>query len=137
MEENLLRIKAFNVVFASIIAFGVVYNTARISLSERSRELATLRVIGFTRAEVSVILIAELAVLAIIAIPTGLVIGYGFAWLGTLALNTETQQFPLVVSPSTYAFSITVVLIAAFISGLVVRRKLDHLDLIAVLKSRE
>ncbi|HEY8506372.1 MAG TPA: FtsX-like permease family protein, partial [Gemmataceae bacterium] len=137
IAENLLRFRAFNVVFATIIAFGVVYNAARISLAERSRELATLRVIGFTRAEISLILLGELAVLTLAALPAGLVMGYGFAYLAATANRSELFRIPLVVSPSTYAFAATVVLLAALASGLVVRRSLDHLDLVAVLKAKE
>lgn len=137
IAENLLRMRAFNIIFATIIAFGVVYNTVRISLSERSREFATLRVIGFTRGEVSALLLGELAVLTLIAIPMGLVLGYGFAALTTLGLNTEIYRIPLIVDRSTFAFSATVIMIAALVSGLIVRRKLDHLDLIAVLKTKE
>jgi len=137
VKENQMRIKAINVVFACVIAFGVVYNTARISLSERSRELATLRVIGFTRAEISSILLGELAVLTIIAIPFGLIFGFGFAWFASRAFNTDLYRIPLVVQNSTYAFAATVVLIASLLSGLLVRRRLDELDLVSVLKSKE
>ena len=58
-------------VLAAIIAFGVVYSGARISLSERSRELASLRVLGFTRGEVFRILLFELGFLVVIAQPLG------------------------------------------------------------------
>lgn len=137
LAENLLIIKGFNVVFACIIAFGVVYNSARITLAERSRELATLRVIGFTRGEISFILLGELAVLTLVAIPLGLVLGSIFCAVVTKALETEFQRFPFVISSYTYAFAVTVVLVATVISGLIVRRGLDHLNLVAVLKSRE
>lgn len=137
MAENLLRMRAINLVFASIIAFGVVYNTARIALAERSRELATLRVIGFTRAEVSWLLLGELAVLTVLALPVGMVCGYGLASLAVVALETENQRFPLVIEPSTYAFAAVVVLVAAAATGLTVRRRIDRLDLVEVLKARE
>ncbi len=137
IAENMLRIKMFNVVFACIIAFGVVYNTARIALAERSRELASLRVMGFTRAEISGILLGELAVLVLAALPAGLLIGYGLAALTVLANDAELFRVPLFIRPSTYAFATTVVLLAAAASALVVRRGLDRLDLVAVLKSRE
>jgi putative ABC transport system permease protein len=137
VAENLLQMRTFNVIFAVIIACGVVYNTARISLSERSRELATLRVMGFTRGEISSILLGELGVLTVVAVGLGLVLGYGFAWLAARALATELFRIPLVIHPSTYAFAASVVLAAAVLSGLIVRRRLDHLDLVAVLKSRE
>jgi putative ABC transport system permease protein len=136
IAENLLRMRAFNILFASIIAFGVVYNSARISLSERSRDLATLRVIGFTRGEVSLILLGELAVLTLAAIPVGLAMGTGFAWLMVSALQSRDYRFPLVIEPSTYAFAIAVTLAAAAISGLVVRRRVDRLDLVEVLKTK-
>lgn len=137
MSENLLRMRAFNIAFASIIAFGVVYNAARIALSERGRDLATLRVLGFTRAEISRILLGEVGVIILAGIPLGLLLGYGFAALAVEALETRTQRFPLVVYADTFAYAVSVVLVAALISALVVRRRLDHLDLVAVLKSRE
>jgi putative ABC transport system permease protein len=137
LAGNILLLKTFYLVFACIIAFGVVYNSARIALSERSRDLASLRVLGFTRKEISVILLGELAILTLTAIPFGVAFGYCFAGLLTLALDTETQRFPLIIRPATYAFAVTVILLAALVSGLVVRRRLDHLDLVAVLKARE
>jgi putative ABC transport system permease protein len=123
--------------FATVIAFGVVYNSARISLAERSRDLATLRVIGFTRAEISAILLGELAVLTLAAIPLGLAIGYLFAAWATLGLDTEVYRIPLIVGRQTCGFAVAVVLVGAAVSGLIVRRKLDHLDLVSVLKTRE
>jgi putative ABC transport system permease protein len=135
--EHLLRMRFFNVIFAGVIACGVVYNSARISLAERSRELATLRVIGFTRGEISLILLGELAVLTLVAIPFGLLMGYGFAALATTGFSSELFRLPLIVDRWTYAFAATTVLVAALVSGLIVRRMLDRLDLVSVLKSKE
>jgi putative ABC transport system permease protein len=135
--NNLLTMQAFNVVFACIIAFGVVYNTARVALSERGRELASLRVLGLTRAEISRILLGELALLTCAAIPLGLLFGNRLAGLVCWFMDTELYRIPLIIEPATYSFATTVVLIAAILSGLLVRRRLDHLDLIAVLKTRE
>jgi putative ABC transport system permease protein len=135
--ENLMRMRLINVFFAVTIAIGVVYNAARISLAERSRELATLRVIGFTRGEISAILLGELAVVTLAAIPLGLLIGRGMCGLTAAAVNEELFRIPIVVSKWTYGFATTVILIATILSALLVRRRLDHLDLIAVLKSRE
>jgi putative ABC transport system permease protein len=137
LAENMLRMRFFNVLFGTIIAFGVVYDTARITLSERSREMATLRVLGFTRGEISRMLLGEIAVLTLMAVPFGWLAGYGLARLTVEALQTETQQFPMVVSSATFAFATIVTLAATVVSALVVRRRLDHLDLVAVLKSRE
>lgn len=137
MSENLLRMRLFNVIFASIIAFGVVYNAARVTLSERAWELATLRVIGLTRREVSSTLLGEIGVLTLLAVPTGLVLGNLLSRLTVRALETETQHFPLVIEPATYAKAVITVLAATLISSLVVRRRIDRLDLVAVLKSRD
>ena len=127
----------FNLLFSGVIAGGVVYNAARVSFSERSRELASLRVLGFTRGEISFILLGELAVVTIIAIPVGLLVGYLCAAALVAAFNTELYRFPLVVTSRTFAFAATSVIVAATLSGLAVRRRLDHLDLVAVLKTRE
>lgn len=137
MAENLLITIFFYIAFAAIIAVGVVYNSARISLSERARELATLRVLGFTRAEVSYILLGELAVLTVIAMPVGCGLGYLFA-TGIIELyRTDLMRIPLIVNASTYAVSMLIVLIVTALSGLIVRRQIDRLDLVAVLKTRE
>ena len=137
IAQNMNVLVFFNVLFACIIAFGVVYNAARIILSERSRDLASLRVLGFTRAEVSSILLGEIAVVVIAAVPIGLVIGQLLGmWILKIS-ETELFRFPLIVTPRTRLFAASVVLIAAAISGLVVRRRVDRLDLIAVLKTRE
>lgn len=127
----------FNLMFSCVIAFGVVYNAARVSLSERSRELASLRVLGFTRGEISFILLGELALVTLMAIPIGFLMGYIFAGALVVAFDTELYRFPFVISVRTYAYGATAVLVAATVSGLAVRRRLDHLDLVAVLKTRE
>jgi putative ABC transport system permease protein len=137
VAENQTQMQSIMVMFASVIAVGVVYNTARISLTERSRELATLRVVGFTRFEISVILLGELAVLTIVAVPLGLVLGYGLAALTVRGFETEMYRFPLVVSRSTFGFAALVTVAASVVSALIVRRRLDRLDLVAVLKSKE
>jgi len=127
----------FNVLFSGVIAFGVVYNSARVSLSERSHELASLRVLGFTRAEISLILLGELAVLTLIALPLGALIGYGLGQVILRGFNNEMYRLSFVVSPATVAWAFLVVIAAAFVSGLIVRRRLDRLDLVAVLKRRD
>jgi len=137
MDEMMGVFIFFNILFASIITVGVVYNVARIALSERQHELASLRVLGFTRGEISSILLGELAVLTVLAIPFGLVMGYGFAAFMVAVFDTELYRFPLVIAPRTYAASALVVLLSAAVSGLLVRRRLDRLDLIAVLKVKE
>jgi putative ABC transport system permease protein len=137
MAENMGLMTLLNLVFAGIIAFGVVYNAARITLSERGRELASLRVIGFTIAEISLILLGELAVLTLAAIPPGLFMGYGLAQLIVASVESELYRFPLVATPQAMAWSALTVVVGAALSGLVVRRRLDRLDLVGVLKQRE
>lgn len=137
MDENMGVMLTFNILFAGVIAFGVVYNAARVSLSERSRELASLRVLGFTRAEISVILLGELAVLTLAALPVGALVGH---WLTTLlveSIESEMFRFPAVFNVRAMAVAALTVTAASAISGLLVRRRLDHLDLVGVLKLRE
>jgi putative ABC transport system permease protein len=123
--------------FAVIIAFGMVYNGARITLSERGHELASLRVLGFTRGEIGFMLLGEQAILTLIAIPVGFAMGYGIAGLITIAIDTEIIRFPLFVSARTYTLAFLVVAGSAFLSGYLVRWRLRYLDLVAVLKTRE
>jgi putative ABC transport system permease protein len=137
MAQNMNLQIFFNVMFAGIIAFGVVYNSARISLSERARELASLRVLGFTRAEISLILLGELAFVTVAALPVGALIGYLLGELIMTGFNNELYRLSFTVTPATVSWSFLIVIAAAFFSGLVVRRRLDRLDLVAVLKTRE
>ncbi len=137
MDEMMGVFIFFNILFAAIITVGVVYNVARIALSERQHELASLRVLGLTRGEISSILLGELAVLTLLAVPFGLLMGYGFAAFMVAAFDTELYRFPLVVSTHTYAASALVVLLASAGSSLLVQRRLKHLDLVAVLKIKE
>jgi len=137
MNETMLFFTYVATVFAVIIAFGVVYNSARIALTERSRELASLRVLGMTRAEISYILLGELGILTLMAIPLGLWLGVEMCYFIARNMQNDLYRVPVVLVPSTYAFAVTVVLISASLSGLIVRRRLDQLDLIAVLKTAE
>ena len=137
MAANMSVSIVINLIFAGIIAFGVVYNAARVSLSERSRELASLRVLGFTRAEISLILMGELALLTLVALPVGGVFGYSLSAAIVGMIDSEVYRFPLYVSRQAVALSFLGIIAATVFSGLVVRRKLDHLDLVAVLKIRE
>jgi putative ABC transport system permease protein len=137
MAANMSISIFINLVFAAIIAFGVVYNAARVSLSERSRELASLRVLGFTRGEISLILMGELALLTIVSLPIGALFGYSLAAVIVSSIDSEVYRFPLYVSRGAVAWSCLGILGASAVSGLIVRRRLDRLDLVAVLKIRE
>jgi putative ABC transport system permease protein len=137
MAQNMNLQIFFNVMFAGVIAFGVVYNSARVSLSERERELASLRVLGFTRGEISLILLGELSFVTVAALPVGALIGFALGHLIMTVFNNEVYRLSFTVSAATVAWSFLVVLVAAMASGLVVRRRLDRLDLVGVLKARE
>jgi putative ABC transport system permease protein len=137
MAEHMNLIIAFNVAFAAIIAFGVVYNAARVSLSERSRELASLRVLGFTRDEIGRILRLELAMLTVMSLPVGAVVGYGLGLFIMTIFNNEVYRLPFAITAQSIAWSWITVVSAAALSAVAVRRRLDRLDLVAVLKSRE
>ncbi|MGV3532945.1 MAG: ABC transporter permease, partial [Chthoniobacteraceae bacterium] len=123
--------------FSVVVAFGVVYNSARIALSERSRDLATLRVIGFTNAEVAGVLIGELLMLTVLALPVGLLLGSGIAATIISNVNTESVRLPLVLSAKTYSTAIVIVLVSASISFAIVGQRVRQLDLLSVLKARE
>ena len=125
------------VLFACVIAGGMIYNGARVALSERGRELASLRVLGFSRREVSAMLLGEQAVLTLLSLPLGLALGYGLCQLMVLRFESELFRIPLVLSATTLVFASVTVSLSAVIAGLLVRSKLDRFDLVSVLKARE
>jgi putative ABC transport system permease protein len=124
-------------VLAGAIGFGVVYNSARIALSERGRELASLRVLGFTRGEIAYILLGELALLTLAAIPVGFLVGVGLVGILVVAFRSELYRLPLILTPENYAMGASVVIVSALLSGLLLWLRLGRLDLVAVLKTRE
>ena len=135
--RNVLVFSAILTVFATIIAVGVVYNNARIALAERAWELASLRVLGFTRGEVSAFLLGELALEIALAIPLGMLGGYWLASGIVQLIKNDEFFFPMVIHPPTYAYAVVTVVIAGIVSALIVRRRIDTLDLVGVLKTRE
>jgi putative ABC transport system permease protein len=135
--EMMGTIQAIYFGFAVIVAFGVVYNGARIALSERSRDLAMLRVVGFTHREVATVLIGELALLTLLAVPVGLFIGSQLAGLIVRVSSTESVRLPLVLTPQTYATAALIVFLSSGLSFAVVSRRIRNLDLLGVLKARE
>jgi putative ABC transport system permease protein len=145
MLRNMEEISARNVrimstiltAFASIIAVGVVYNNARIALAERAWELASLRVLGFTRGEVSGLLLGELAMVIGVALPIGMFMGWGLVHTVAELLKSDQFLFPVVIWPRTYAWAALCVLAAGTASALVVRRRIDRLDMVAALKTRD
>ncbi len=137
MAENLLKMVTTNIFFASIISFGVIYNTARIALSERARELASLRVLGLTRKEVAYILFGELGFIALISLPIGLWFGFNLSKAMSNAMETELFRIPLYINNSTYGYSVLVVLISALISFYLVWRQVEGIDLVSAQKGVE
>jgi len=145
MLRNMQEISARNVrimstiltAFAAVISVGVVYNNARIALAERGWELASLRVLGFTRAEVSALLLGEMAISIAIALPAGMVLGWALVHGVSEMLASDQFFFPVAIQPRTYAWAALCVLVAGAGSALVVRRRIDRLDMVAVLKTRE
>lgn len=137
MGENLGIFTAILVVFACVIAFAVVYNAARIALSERGRELASLRVLGFTRREVMGLLLGEQALLTLASLPLGFALGYGACRWMSESYQTDLFRIPLFISMRTYLFAVLVIVVAALGSALIVGRRVVNLDLVAVLKTRE
>lgn len=137
IRENITTMTTLYVVLAVIITFGVIYNSARIQLSERARELASLRVFGFTRGEVSSVLLTELAIVTLLAQPLGWLLGYLFAWMVVKGFESDIYRIPFVVNSDTFASASLVVIVAAIVSALIVRRRIDRFDLVRVLKTRE
>ncbi len=145
MRQNIEDVTARNILvfslvltaFATVIAIGVVYNSARIALAERAWELASLRVLGFTRAEVSGFLLGELLIEIILATPLGMLLGYLLTSGMVNLMKNEEFDFPTVISSATYAYAALSVFVAGVVSALIVRRRVDTLDLVAVLKTRE
>ena len=137
LQETIYIMMSIYAVIGGAIAAGVVYNAARISLTERGRELASLRVLGFTHREVGYILLGELALVALVGIPIGCIGGLALAHLIATAMATELYRIPVVVNPSTLGIAAMIVLFSSTIAALFVVRRVRTLDLIAVLKTRE
>lgn len=135
--ESIGLLQKIYMLFAVIVAFGIIYNSARISLSERSRELATLRVLGFSRGEVGAVLVGELVLLTLVALPIGLALGSGFAKGIITVVNTETVRLPLVLTAANYAFAALVVSVASAVSAVFAARKVAGIDLVSALKAAE
>lgn len=122
---------------AGIITFGIVYNTARIAFSERTRDLASLRVIGFTKTETAFVLLGELAIVVLIALPVGAILGYYLSFAISKGFSTDLYQIPTVFVPESFGFAAIAVLVAAVVSGWLVKNNIDNIDLVSALKTRE
>jgi putative ABC transport system permease protein len=125
------------VLFGAVIAIGVIYNNARIALSERGRDLATLRVLGYTRREISIILLGQLAIHTLLALPLGFVFGFGLATAMMSSVDPEQFRPLTIINPDTYAFASLVVIGSSLATALVIRRRLDTIDLVGALKARD
>jgi len=137
MAENLLKMVATNIMFASFISFGIIYNTARITISERSRELASLRVLGLTRAEVAYILFGELGLITLLSLPIGLFLGYSMSVGMTQSMDSELFRIPVYLKNSTYGHAVLIVLLSAIVSFYIVWRQVDSIDLVSAQKGVE
>jgi putative ABC transport system permease protein len=137
INDNMLTMITFYIGFASVIAVGVVYNSARIIFSERVQELATLRVLGYFRSEVGLVLLGELALLVVISVPFGCLIGFGMAQLMTAMFSSDLFRLPFAPSRASYGWSVVIVLLAAIGTALTVARRVQRLDMVRVLKARE
>jgi putative ABC transport system permease protein len=135
--RNVLFFTSILTAFAAVIAVGVVYNSARVTLHERAWELASLRVLGFTRHEVSTFLLGELAFELVVALPLGGALGYALSWTIVQMSHQDLVAIPVVVSAETYGLAAAAMLVAGIVSALIVRQRIDRLDLVAVLKTRE
>ncbi|TNE74363.1 MAG: FtsX-like permease family protein [Gammaproteobacteria bacterium] len=137
LAKTFLTFTFFSSLLGGVIAFGVIYNTVRISLAEKGRELASLRVLGYTHNEIAHILLGEMAILLLLGIPMGWLIGNGLAMLLITAMQTELYRVPLIVTSQTLGVSAAAVVVSAVASGAIAWWRLKKLDLVAVLKTRE
>lgn len=137
LAETILFFTFITTLLGGSIAFGVVYNSLRIALSERTRELASLRVLGFERSEVAYILLGELGLLTLVAVPLGMLIGYGLCAYLAYSFDTDLYRIPLVLGMNVYAFAASVVIVSFIISAIMIWRNLAHLDMVAVLKTKD
>lgn len=122
---------------AGIITFGIVYNSARIAYAERERDLASLRVIGFTKGEAAFVLLGELGIITILSLPLGMVLGHYLSLAVSAGFSTDLYQIPVFFAPASYGIAVVAVLAAASVSGWLVNRDVGRIDLVASLKTRE
>ena len=137
LAESILVFTFIAMLLGAVINFGVVYNSARVALSERGRELASLRVLGFGRGEVAYILLGELALLVLLSLPLGALLGYGLCWVFASAADSDLFRIPVHISTRTFVFAAVTMTISTVLSSLLVRRRIQRLDLVEVLKTRE
>lgn len=137
IDENINTMLAFYISFAGAIAVGVVYNSARILFSERAHELATMRVLGYHRREVATVLLGELALLVVMAVPLGCILGNGLARMMTAMFSSDLFRLPFAPEPSSYGRAVLIVLAATALTTLLVVRRVTHLDMVRVLKGRD
>jgi putative ABC transport system permease protein len=137
MEETILFFSLITALLGAFVAFGVVYNSARIALSERGRELASLRVLGFTRGEVGYILLGEIGLLTLLALPLGFAFGRALCAYLAASFASDLYRVPLVLQPDTYSLAASVVLVSFAASAVLIWRRIGRLDLVEVLKTRE
>ncbi|PTQ74387.1 ABC transporter permease [Celeribacter persicus] len=137
VDENISIMNGLFIIVAVLITVGLTYNSARIQLSERARELASLRILGFSNWEVSYVLVGEIMLIAALAQPLGWLIGYGLGHLMAASFTSDLYSIPMVLPPAAYATASLVVLATALTSVMVVRRRVDRLDLVSVMKTRE
>ena len=137
IQMNMKVTSFVTVLFAGIISFSIIYNITSVSLAERERELASLRVMGFSREEVGRILYHENIALGVVGLVLGLPLGIAISKALVTAFDTEMIRLPYHLEPRTFIISITLTLFFVLVSNLAIRRKIHHLDLVETLKERE
>ena len=137
VAEQMGIVTLFNTLFAALIVLGVVYNSARISLSERARDLASMRVLGFRRGEVAYVLLGELGLLVLISLPIGIGLGVALTRYVTQQFSADLYSIPMGFNPQTPAEGVLAVLVASAVTALLIRSRIDRLDLVRALKTRE
>ncbi|MEM8570893.1 MAG: FtsX-like permease family protein [Pseudomonadota bacterium] len=137
MDTGVGALRFVMLAVAGVVTFGIVYNSARIAFTERARELASMRVLGFTRGETSFVLLGELGLITILALPLGALFGYGISAAVSVAFSSEVYSIPLMFERRDVAMAAAVVLLSSAISGFLVKRDVDRIELVSALKTRE
>lgn len=136
MDQGAGAMRYIMAIVAAIITFGIVYNSARIAFAERAHDLASLRVIGFTKGEAAFVLLGELGIITLLALPVGSLIGYALAGAIAAGFSTDLYTVPAALDKGSLGIATLSVILAAVFSGWLVKREVDRLDLVTALKSK-
>ncbi len=125
------------ITLSCIMGFAIIYNTTTISIMERKRELASLRIMGFTNKKVSELIFNENTAVSVMGLIVGMPLG---RFMGVQMLNyvpEDMMSLPLVIFPKTYVLAAVTVALFVILAQMANMRRISRMDLVEVMKSRE